>query len=159
MAIHILFCKKYCITIIAFEWLFSFMNQFNMPIQMSFVRKCCITSITFEWLLSFMNWFNMPIQGKYSIFLDSSLRSVGFLASPVSYFKEDNFTATDLAACVVRIRQRLRQAAAQHHYGWICQILSRYHEFHWFLDIQIFNLFQTDLNMPKTYDMSRQDLI
>ena len=26
---------------------------------------------------------------------------LGFLASPVSYFKEDNFTATDLAACVV----------------------------------------------------------
>ena len=129
MSIHAIFSRKRFVTSITIKGLLSFMNWFNMFIQISLLKKRWSTNTTLEWLLSFMNWFNMPIQGKCSIFLDSSLKSVGFLASPVSYFKEDNFTATDLAACVVRIRQRLRQVAAQHHYGWICQILSRYHEY------------------------------
>ena len=37
------------------KWLLSFMNCFNMPIQISFLKKTCITSITFEKILSCMN--------------------------------------------------------------------------------------------------------
>ena len=56
--LHELFCVA-VVANLAFEWLHSFMNSYNMSIHFSLLRTAVITNVTFERLFHLMNWCNI----------------------------------------------------------------------------------------------------